>query len=106
MRTRATHFDSGLIESGPGPVQLASGRYLFVYNSAQHGHPSKKPGYDFQYNIGYAVLNATSPSIVEYRSATPLLSPTLAWERGVPPAKVCVPNVVFAEGNLSYILML
>lgn len=47
---------------------------------------------------GWAILNGTNPSQVLQRSKVPLLTPTLNWELGTPPAKVCVPNVVFAEG--------
>lgn len=95
----ASYFDSGLVEAGPMPVRLSTGDYLLIYNSARHGFPSKKPGYDFQYNVGYAILNGTNPSQVLQRSAVPLLSPVLSWELGSAPSKVCVPNVVFAEGE-------
>ena len=116
----ASYFDSGLVEAGPMPVLLSTGDYLLIYNSARHGFPSNKPvcegflivdyflrisinflsqGYDFQYNIAYAILNGTNPAQVLQRSDAPLLSPVLAWELGSPPSKVCVPNVVFAEGE-------
>jgi len=43
---RADHFDSHLVESGPPPLKLDNGNYLFFYNSAKSGFPSDKPGYD------------------------------------------------------------
>jgi len=98
MRMRPNAFDSGLIEAGPRPMRLSTGDYLLIYNSAQHGHPSPKKGYDFQYNVGYAILNGSDPSQILQRSSVPLFSPEYAYEIGLPPAKVCVPNVVFAEG--------
>lgn len=48
LGTRSTFFDSHLVESGPPPLRLRSGHYLFLYNSARSGFPSVKPGYDLQ----------------------------------------------------------
>jgi len=98
LSVRANSFDTDLVEAGPEPVLLASGNYLLVYNSAQRGHKSVKPGYDFQYNCGWAILNGSDPSQVLLRGAKPLLSPQLAWELGTPPALDLTPNVVFCEG--------
>jgi predicted GH43/DUF377 family glycosyl hydrolase len=50
-------FDSFLVEAGPMPLQLSDGNYLFLYNSARHGYPSKKPNWDVQYNVGYLILD-------------------------------------------------
>jgi len=34
IETRSDHFDSVLCESGPPPLKLSDGNYLFIYNSA------------------------------------------------------------------------
>ena len=34
LSPREDHFDSKLVESGPPPLQLSDGNYLFIYNSA------------------------------------------------------------------------
>jgi predicted GH43/DUF377 family glycosyl hydrolase len=98
LKVRANSFDTDLVEAGPEPMLLASGNYFFVYNSAQRGHKSVKPGYDFQYNCGWAILNGSDPSQVLLRGDNPLLSPKLAWELGTPPSLDLTPNVVFCEG--------
>lgn len=45
IEPRQSHFDSYLVESGPPPLKLSDGNYLFFYNSARDGFPSDKPGY-------------------------------------------------------------
>jgi beta-1,2-mannobiose phosphorylase / 1,2-beta-oligomannan phosphorylase len=59
------------------------------------GYPSSKPGYDLQYNVGWAILDETDPSVILDRATEPLLSPELPWEIGV---DALTPNVVFCEG--------
>jgi predicted GH43/DUF377 family glycosyl hydrolase len=98
LKVRPNSFDIDLVEAGPEPMLLASGNYFFVYNSAQRGHKSVKPGYDFQYNCGWAILNGSDPSQVLLRGDKPLLSPKLAWELGTPPSLDLTPNVVFCQG--------
>lgn len=39
LSPRADKFDSRLVESGPPPLQLSNGNYLFFYNSAEKGWP-------------------------------------------------------------------
>lgn len=97
LSTRADHFDSALVESGPPPLLLDDGNYIFFYNSAQAGHPSNKPGYALQYNAGYLIIDGKDPSHILQRSEVPLLSPTLAWETGTDPELELTPNVVFLE---------
>ncbi len=98
LPVRSGAWDSNLVEAGPAPLPLASGHLFMVYNSARRGFPSNKPGFDFQYNCGWLILNGSDPSQILARSAVPLLSPQLAWELGVPPALELTPNVVFCEG--------
>eukprot|EP01147_Barroeca_monosierra_P010543 gene10543-2670_t len=93
-------FDTALVEAGPPPLPLQSGHLLFLYNSARDGFPSPKPGYNLQYNIGFAILNHSDPVNVLQRSASPILSPRLSWEVGNT-TKYLTPNVVFAEGMVK-----
>lgn len=99
MNIRYDHFDSNLIESGPTPIRLKSGDFLFIYNSAQDGYSSVKPGWSLQYNLGYAILNENDPTRVVQRSNQPILSPELDWEVGNVSDKYLTPNVVFLEGK-------
>jgi len=103
LPVRPDGFDSGLVEAGPMPLRLSDGNYLFIYNSARHNYSSPKPGYDFQYNVGYAVLNGTNPSKVLLRcdKTTPLITPTLGWEVGTLPWLGLTPNVIFLQGWIA-----
>jgi len=98
IQTRPDKFDSLLVEAGPMPLPLTDGNYLFLYNSARHGYPSNKPGWDIQYNVGWVILDKDDPTKVIQRSEEPLLSPTLPWEIGDSPELDLTPNVVFIEG--------
>jgi len=61
IQKRSDHFDSLLVEAGPMPLPLSDGNYLFIYNSARHGYPSKKPNWDIQYNVGWVILDKMIP---------------------------------------------
>lgn len=99
MEVRPNSWDSALVESGPMPLRLQDGNYLFIYNSARGGFPSKKPGYQFQYNVGFLILDKDDPTKILQRSDEPILSPVLSWETGLNPSGLAlVPNVVFCEG--------
>jgi predicted GH43/DUF377 family glycosyl hydrolase len=103
LQTRPDSWDSALVESGPMPLRLSDGNYLFIYNSARGGFPSKKPGYQFQYNIGWLILDKNDPTRILQRSDEPILSPVLDWETGNNPTGLAlVPNVVFCEGWQRY----
>ncbi|KAM9958404.1 hypothetical protein ACTFIW_001266 [Dictyostelium discoideum] len=107
-RDSSNYFDSVLVESGPEPLQLSDGNWLYLYNSAQQvTTANQKPNWDIQYNLGFVILNGTNQEFnsnsILYRSPTPLFSPTLDWElcddsspfwstRGL------TPLVVFIEG--------
>ncbi|EGC35102.1 hypothetical protein DICPUDRAFT_33930 [Dictyostelium purpureum] len=80
-----TFFDSVLVESGPEPLQLSDGNWLYLYNSGQQVQtPNQKPNWNIQYNLGFVILNGTSEDFssesILYRSPTPLFSPELDWE--------------------------
>lgn len=101
---RSTHFDSTLVESGPEPLQLQDGNWLFLYNSAQVVNISNpKPNWNLQYNVGYVILDKLDPTKVLYRSEVPLFSPVLNWETcdntsGRWATQGLTPLVVFVEG--------
>jgi len=99
---RKDKFDSALVEAGPMPLPLSDGNYLFIYNSARKGFPSIKPNFDFQYNVGFAILDKDDPTKVLQRSEFPIISPILAWEKGTLPNLHLTPNVVFLEGWIPY----
>jgi predicted GH43/DUF377 family glycosyl hydrolase len=90
---RADHFDSQLVESGPPPLKLSTGDYLFFYNSAELGWPAEGTAY----NVGWLVLSGSDPSTILSRSSVPLMSPFYEWEAGLSPYTCNVPNVVFLE---------
>jgi predicted GH43/DUF377 family glycosyl hydrolase len=94
IATRPGQWDSELVESGPEPIQLEDGNYLFLYNSAVKGVPSNKPNWNLQYNIGYVILDGTDPTKILYRSSVPILSPVLDWET-CDKIVGLTPNVVF-----------
>jgi len=111
VRDNKTHFDSALCEAGPAPLPLGTSQanesdaasstppfYFFLYNSARGGFPSAKPGWDLQYNVGFALLDGPDPATILLRSEQPILSPELGWETGVKPWLGLTPNVVFVEG--------
>jgi predicted GH43/DUF377 family glycosyl hydrolase len=99
------YFDSKLVESGPPPLQLSDGNFIFLYNSARVSSiPNPKPGWDLQYNVGYVIVNTSLaashvPQVVE-RSDVPIFSPTLGWETCDDASMVSgqTPLVVFVEG--------
>jgi len=96
--TRKDKFDSFLVEAGPMPLPLSNGNYLFLYNSARGGYPSKKPAWTLQYNVGWVIIDKNDPSKILERCVAPLLSPELAWEKGDGIYLGLTPNVVFVEG--------
>lgn len=94
LSTRADHFDSQLVESGPPPLRLSNGDYLFFYNSAELGWPNDP---NTAYHPGWAILSSSDPTVVVARSEQPLMGPKFAWEIGEAPYTCNVPNVVFLE---------
>ncbi|GAV09226.1 hypothetical protein RvY_18800 [Ramazzottius varieornatus] len=91
---RSNRFDSRLVESGPPPLRLSNGDYLFLYNSAQLQWPENPKK---NYYVGWVILDGTNPKIIKARSASPLLGPQFAWETGQHPYLCNAPNVVFLE---------
>jgi predicted GH43/DUF377 family glycosyl hydrolase len=94
LETRSDHFDSKLVESGPPPIQLSNGDYLFIYNSATIGWPDDP---DSAYHPGWVILDSENPLHILQRSEQPLMTPEYTWELGVAPYTCNVPNVIFLE---------
>lgn len=94
LSTREGSWDSQLVESGPPPLLLSTGDYLFLYNSAISGWPNEPAT---SYNVGYVILSKDDPTVVLQRSEQPILSPDFAYEQGVAPYTCNMPNVVFLE---------
>eukprot|EP01012_Entosiphon_sulcatum_P036209 TRINITY_DN460_c0_g1_i1.p1 TRINITY_DN460_c0_g1~~TRINITY_DN460_c0_g1_i1.p1 ORF type:complete len:339 (-),score=54.16 TRINITY_DN460_c0_g1_i1:21-1037(-) len=88
LAPRQDSFDSQLVESGPPPLRLSNGNYIFFHNSADK---------TTAYHASWAILDGNDPTKVLARATEPLLSPDLAWERGVSPWTCNVANVVFLE---------
>lgn len=57
---RPDHFDSKLVESGPPPMKLSTGDYLFLYNSASLGWPDDRN--NSAYHVGWLILNGSDPT--------------------------------------------
>ena len=94
LEVRDDSWDSQLVESGPPPLQLTSGDYLFFYNSATIGWPSAAGS---AYHPGWVILDKDDPTIIKQRSQEPLMGPAYAWEEGIAPYTCNVPNVIFLE---------
>jgi predicted GH43/DUF377 family glycosyl hydrolase len=94
IQIRADHFDSQLVESGPPPMMLENGNYLFFYNSAMLNWPTDLKT---SYNVGWVILDGADPTTIIARSEVPLMSPVEAWEEGAAPYACNAPNVVFLE---------
>lgn len=94
LSPRTDNFDSQLVESGPPPLLLSTGDYLFFYNSAELNWPSDE---STAYHVGWIILSGADPTQVLQRSSSPLMGPEFAWEKGVSPYACNVPNVVFLE---------
>lgn len=88
MSPREGEFDSILVESGPPPLRLSDGNYLFLYNSKGEAG----------YLVGWAILSGENPAQILARSSEPLLSPVFDWEKGVAPWTCNVENVNFLQG--------
>ena len=82
MTPRKNRRDSKLIEPGP-PLLMTDKGILLLYNSADEKN---------RYALFGALLDRDNPRQVLARTETPLLEPTLGWEK-----KGYVPHVVFAE---------
>ena len=61
---RPREFDSMLVESGPPPLRLSTGDYLFFYNSASSGWPATGG-----YHPAWVILNGSDPTQILQRAS-------------------------------------
>jgi len=78
------------IGAGPPPVLTRYG-WLMIYHGVQNLRPQN--GHHLCYSAGMMVLSADHPHQIRYRSAEPVLTPTLPQERDG-----AIANVVFPTG--------
>lgn len=79
------------VESGPPPMRLSDGNYVFFHNSW---------GRAAGYQPGWVVIDGKDPTKIIARAQQPLFSPSKAqWMTGQPPALCNVPNVAFLEAG-------
>eukprot|EP01083_Nonionella_stella_P015627 43749_1 len=100
IQVRENGFDNGLVESGPPPLQLSDGNYIFFYNSANKGWPNAN---NTAYHPGFVIIDRYNKSNIVQRSGLnePLLSPTFAWDEGKYPYTCNAKNVVFLEAAVQ-----
>jgi len=86
---RADNFDSQLVESGPPPMRLSTGDYIFFHNSADN---------NTAYHPEFVIINGSDPTAIVQRATKPLLAPEMfPWAVGTTPNLCNVPNVIFLE---------
>lgn len=85
---RGNDFDNSLVESGPSPMLLSNGNYVFFHNSDNSTHAC--------YNAEFAILDGTDLTVLQ-RAPVAMISPTRDWELGDAPAQCNVGCVVFLE---------
>jgi predicted GH43/DUF377 family glycosyl hydrolase len=104
LEYRPDKFDSFIVETGPEPLQLSDGNFLFLYNSAaEEIIPNKRPNWKTIYRLGFIILDKNNPLNILYRSEQPILSPLLPWEKcdnsaGKYADVGLSPDVIFANG--------
>jgi predicted GH43/DUF377 family glycosyl hydrolase len=85
---RGDAFDNALVESGPSPLLLSDGSYVFFHNSDNSTHAC--------YNAEFSILDGETLAVIQ-RAPVAMISPTRDWELGTAPAECNVPCVVFLE---------
>jgi predicted GH43/DUF377 family glycosyl hydrolase len=83
MTPRPGMWDAQKIGASAPPIRVEEG-WLFIYHAV---------GNDFVYRLGAALLDAETASIVLARTAAPIFSPVLEWER-----EGTIKNVIFSCG--------
>jgi len=83
------------VESGPPPMKLSTGDYVFFHNSWNAEWPKQEsPGYQ----PAWVVLNGSDPTQIIARAPGPLWSPSRAkWMEGKAPFACNMPTVAFLE---------
>ena len=76
-------WDAEKIGAAGPPIRVEEG-WLFIYHAV---------GWDFQYRLGAALLDAETATTVISRTNSPIMSPVLPWEK-----EGLVKNVIFSCG--------
>ena len=79
-------WDSVKIGAGAPPIKVGN-KWLFIYHGVDQGKKGNV------YKLGYALIAASNPEKILYRSKEPILQPLEDYEK-----KGQVPNVVFTSG--------
>ena len=103
MSARAGHFDSGFPEVGPPPLLTKKGIVLLYNGKNSTGtddetlasDPKIAPG---AYSVGEALFSASDPAKLLDRTAKPVLTPTMPYERSGQYAA----GTTFAEGLVAF----
>jgi len=64
------------VESGPPPLLLSNGNYIFFYNSAEKGWPEDLKT---SYHVGWVILDGQDPTKILARSEQPLMGSQYSW---------------------------
>jgi predicted GH43/DUF377 family glycosyl hydrolase len=83
LSSRASMFDSQVVEPGPAPI-LRNDGILLIYNGADDNNV---------YRTGWVLFDKNDPTKVVARAQKPVFEPEHQWEKVGQ-----VPNVVFVEG--------
>lgn len=89
---RQNHWDNRVRGAGAPPIKTDMG-WLLLYHATDKRDPGK-------YKLGAMLLDLQDPSIVLYRSATPVLEPEEWYENEGKPGVVYTCGAVVLDGNL------
>jgi len=88
-----TTWGNPMVESGPPPMVLSTGDFIFFHNSWTGNWPGP-PGYQ----PAWVILSKDDPTKIIARASEPMWSPQkLSWMTGDAPAYCNQPNVAFLE---------
>lgn len=88
-----TLFGHPNVESGPPPMKLSTGNYVYFINSWSNNRSD--PDW---YQPSWVILSGQDPTKIIAQAPEPLISPMHAkWMRGLPPYQCNVNNVAFLE---------
>lgn len=103
MSARAGHFDSGFPEVGPPPLLTKKGIVLIYNGKNSTGTGDETLASDQKiapgaYSVGEALFSASDPAKLLDRTAKPVLTPTMPYER----SGQYTAGTTFAEGLVAF----
>jgi len=93
LATPVSPWERLKVGGGTPPVLTPRGNWLIVYHGVSECAGPGGTEHPLCYSAGMMVLSGDCPQVILYRSAEPVLTPTLPQER-----RGAVPNVVFPTG--------